>query len=541
MTEQSLNVYVPISPALTTSIDKACSNSTCMTCRSLGSRDMVDSFRVQVASAKALLTDDILRDIFLHLDPRCKTRSDLARLARVCKFFSEPALDLLWKDLSDVFLLLRILPSFVDSDGQKFLNGPITQDAWSRFQYYARRVRSLVVRPTNLDPSVFPQLAHHATRKPLCPSLVSLEWRQDPPMDQGLFAFLGESLRSLSISLFGLNHNNVNHANNAIKGVLYILRSCAPRLQDLTLDYHGPCLELLPIAHLHALQKLCVRSCVFPVSTTQLFHSCAGMSNLRELSITLGTTNDPVISFGTAFPALEVLDVTGRTSDVTHLLSAMSSSPLHSVMICEFNPVEWRGLETCCAALGIHFSASLTIVRLVSDVDDSNIGPLQVLQTLQPLLQLQRMKSFELSITDALVSMLDQDISAMAKAWPEIENLTLNCDFAPQSPPSIYSLAAFAHHCPNLGKLHFTSLTSTKHPPSEFMTIKALSHPLRQLTFWFDYGFAGSPMEIAGFIDHIFPDVEVLGYAAWEEVSDALVLLKRARRAERDRVIGTSA
>ncbi|KAH9937990.1 hypothetical protein B0H21DRAFT_757823, partial [Amylocystis lapponica] len=85
MTEQSLNV-------------------------SLGSRDMVDSFRVQVASAKALLTDDILRDIFLHLD---------SRLARVCKFFSEPALDLLWKDLSDVFLLLRILPSFVDSDGQK--------------------------------------------------------------------------------------------------------------------------------------------------------------------------------------------------------------------------------------------------------------------------------------------------------------------------------------------------------------------------------------------------------------------------------------
>lgn len=36
----------------------------------------------------------------------------LARSARVCKAFAEPALDVLWRELDDFLVLLRILPPF---------------------------------------------------------------------------------------------------------------------------------------------------------------------------------------------------------------------------------------------------------------------------------------------------------------------------------------------------------------------------------------------------------------------------------------------
>ncbi len=39
-------------------------------------------------------------------------RYTLAQLARVCRPFSQPALDILWKNLDDLGHLLRVLPSY---------------------------------------------------------------------------------------------------------------------------------------------------------------------------------------------------------------------------------------------------------------------------------------------------------------------------------------------------------------------------------------------------------------------------------------------
>ena len=81
------------------------------------------SWTLENACASALHNQDILLNIFEHLDPQIEitdppqrngiqlqeecTRT-LAGAARVCRAFLDPALDILWRSLNDVSILLRL-------------------------------------------------------------------------------------------------------------------------------------------------------------------------------------------------------------------------------------------------------------------------------------------------------------------------------------------------------------------------------------------------------------------------------------------------
>ena len=86
-----------------------------------------------------LYVEDILREIFsylLPLPPRCPSRSSrmvIVAVARTCRSFKEPALDILWEDLQDLTPLVRCLPgaSSVNSIGVrsfKHLHGKMMID-----------------------------------------------------------------------------------------------------------------------------------------------------------------------------------------------------------------------------------------------------------------------------------------------------------------------------------------------------------------------------------------------------------------------------
>ncbi|KAF9531201.1 hypothetical protein CPB83DRAFT_809583 [Crepidotus variabilis] len=82
-----------------------------------------------------------------------RTRQTLLSTALTCKRLLEPALDRLWRHLDSLFPLLKLLPAFVRSDGTWVLRGPITQAHWTRFDYYAFRVRAFTFTrdPDTLD------------------------------------------------------------------------------------------------------------------------------------------------------------------------------------------------------------------------------------------------------------------------------------------------------------------------------------------------------------------------------------------------------
>ena len=61
----------------------------------------------------ALEIQEILSDIFVYYSPLVlgkKVTADLAALARTCRAFKEPALDMLWRELVDLSQLARCLP-----------------------------------------------------------------------------------------------------------------------------------------------------------------------------------------------------------------------------------------------------------------------------------------------------------------------------------------------------------------------------------------------------------------------------------------------
>ncbi|KAI9567219.1 hypothetical protein HD554DRAFT_1008927 [Boletus coccyginus] len=71
--------------------------------------------------------------------------ADLAALARTCKRFKEPALDMIWAELNDLVPLVRCLPeaSWVESEGVHSLQKCLEQTDWDIILGYAQHVRAL--------------------------------------------------------------------------------------------------------------------------------------------------------------------------------------------------------------------------------------------------------------------------------------------------------------------------------------------------------------------------------------------------------------
>ncbi|KAH9898160.1 hypothetical protein C8Q73DRAFT_663927 [Cubamyces lactineus] len=139
-------------------------------------------------------------------------RRSVSRLARTCKAFKEPALNVLWRDLDSLTPLLGLFPSTILRRARRpglglvrflSLSGPevplLTSSApspslvpthgaqtkppekqdWVRFLAYAERVRSIayVESSGNIHPTILPLLDEHKPVQHLLPNLTSLTWK----------------------------------------------------------------------------------------------------------------------------------------------------------------------------------------------------------------------------------------------------------------------------------------------------------------------------------------------------------------------------
>jgi len=67
---------------------------------------------------RALYVEDIIHDVFFYIQfhspiimlPDLQSQIDFLSLARTCRTFKEPALDILWERLEDLSPLVRCLP-----------------------------------------------------------------------------------------------------------------------------------------------------------------------------------------------------------------------------------------------------------------------------------------------------------------------------------------------------------------------------------------------------------------------------------------------
>ncbi|KAG1757077.1 hypothetical protein EDB19DRAFT_2019977 [Suillus lakei] len=130
-----------------------------------------------------LLPIEILLHIFaIYKDWNAKHCVTLAALARTCRKFKEPALDILWKDINGFEPLILCLPEGVSNKnvlGKLTLKRPLVNGEWELLYQYARRIHSFRVLPDELDmidDRVMQSLISAPLPTPLLPNLRSLRW-----------------------------------------------------------------------------------------------------------------------------------------------------------------------------------------------------------------------------------------------------------------------------------------------------------------------------------------------------------------------------
>ncbi|KAF8441751.1 hypothetical protein L210DRAFT_3447587 [Boletus edulis BED1] len=128
----------------------------------------------------ALEIQEILLNVFSHLHlPWHAAEPELASLARTCRAFKEPALDVLWEELNNLSPLTRCLPETShqlspDDRGRRSFSRPLTQIEWDILQSYTRRIRIIANFDWGLDEKSVEILSNPPTTEPLFPNVREL-------------------------------------------------------------------------------------------------------------------------------------------------------------------------------------------------------------------------------------------------------------------------------------------------------------------------------------------------------------------------------
>ncbi|EMD36117.1 hypothetical protein CERSUDRAFT_156889 [Gelatoporia subvermispora B] len=415
---------------------------------------------------------ELLELVFSQLDDR-----SLARVACVCRLWSDIALDILWREVDDLHRLISLLAPFRKpeqvTDLQKFRRSLVPND-WEQFQRYARRVRRLThdqfsgrSKSRYLNPSVFDEMARTCPRAEILPSLHSLAWYGGSydRQEKSIF-FMHSKIKRLSLQL---------HASPEVTS--YIGQAAARassaehvefRLIGAMQDVEGYLAPALP--NFRNLQSIS-----FPMHglTSGVLTALSRMRHLRTISLNPptesgnGERND-VMTFApslssASLPALRRISFSAQIPHASHFLCGAFVPAnlvylyLQSVVVCETHEVEhlFDVVRTRCHSL-VELSVDFIIgpgspLRVPGPPLDERPG----LRTLSPLFGAKRLTKFEFR-WDYPLNLGDPDIALLALEWPALEVLVLNPEPIMEVVRPALTLNAFlplARHCPRLRKL----------------------------------------------------------------------------------------
>jgi len=507
---------------------------------------------------RALQLTDILHKVFLHFSlDTCG--GSLARCASVCQTFRDPALDRLWSEITTLVPLFSTLARrFVavpksEEDGNVFvMQGPIQIGEWSRFRSYAKRVLKMTLDDSQEDihPSVFLELAMYTQNEALLPSLVSCQWSRACPIGTELLLFMAPSLSSMTLfidcpqSLEGPRSPD----DYIFMSLLRTMESKCPLLENLTLNNQDPReIPLHSFVHFSNLRSLDISE--FRMSQDALL-VCAELDNLVELIIDVIGIEDGLLEASKGFMRLEKLDVTGTLSSVAHLLKAILSPVLWSIIV-SVTPenLGWKEWHKCFVIVG---SRSVSVLRNVVFIASSSPsasesvtkGSRTFLSVIRPLLNLHKVEEITLDFLDTPgdVSLEDNDVKAMANAWPTLVTLDLRlrlskaCESA--AAPSLVSLVSLAQSCPQLQNLCLPSLRLEISSAQVEVMAPLMSHGLKALSIDDENLSIPKPIPVARVLDRLFPRIEVdVPGDKSGGLKEALVALQSSRQEQVQRTV----
>ncbi|KAF8146049.1 hypothetical protein K438DRAFT_529611 [Mycena galopus ATCC 62051] len=460
-------------------------------------------------------------------------RKIFAALARTCKSFRDPALDLLWQKQETLVNVFKCLPSHlwqIQDNGYFRLKGDIFQKDWDQPLAYASRIRTLELSaPQDLE------LVYKFER-----IRVDFTLRRD---------FLFPNLREIKIRYY---RNSLR-----VSGTVFpALTSCAslfrsPRIVSVDISFNDSTLDPLrglPIryAQLTTLRLFCTPSIGVPgnvlsngaLGLNRIEHlsghfldraameHISQLSGLRSLILTApAVPHLPSPQFRASidqqillFPVLRHVHFLSTTIEFAVGFLLLSDwSLVYFFVGTEVHATKWttRQLYTTLATCLSH-SALQTLSIIVPDHDhyDEEIPSddaradyvvdghiLAVLFCFTNLTEIRLEASVGFDIDDAMAW-------DMARAWPRLEELRLRAARHAHHPPrmTLLGLNAFATHCSGLCFLHITFDASAA--PLSDGSAETISPQL--LLIYIDIGASPitDPPAVAKFLGVLFPNLK---------------------------------
>ncbi|KAF8415819.1 hypothetical protein L210DRAFT_3767970 [Boletus edulis BED1] len=388
----------------------------------------------------ALEIQEILANIIGHYRPSYGSgeKSDLAALARTCRTFKEPALDVLWEVLHNLSPIAQCLPEAshrpLSLDEYSFTR-PLTQDEWDNLRSYTCRIQSIYNFHRGLDwesvstflippfaGSLFPNLRSlHCTftkkSMPLLhlplPSLVSLDIKFENlhVFQNSLQSFpkFSPKIRRLCIHVYELEATFGKFEPNYIRRWENLRSLDCPQIL-LDMD------ELVHFSRMPALTWLSFTlSATFPPSGSDPHLVFSTLHDLRLKSESLE-------------PISRLLSQT-RLATITTLATYIDTCPSKHELSSFFAAVQTSDAGRTVENLWLIQSSPSSNVALSEDL-------LLRLQELLPCVAFSNLRCIKLNIAWK-VGLTDSDLLALASTWPYIEHLAINADFGWNTPGGI--------------------------------------------------------------------------------------------------------
>ncbi|KAF8122670.1 hypothetical protein EV363DRAFT_1359414 [Boletus edulis] len=356
-------------------------------------------------------------------------RATLAALARTCRTFKEPTLDLLWRDLDDSSPLARCLPeaSHRLSTGTVYsFNRPLTLIEWDIFRSYTHRIHVIRDFDSGLDWGSVATFLDPPATEPLFPNLRRLLGCAYTKQTMALLYLPLPSLVYLNVVFESLHllksfpnfspnirslHVRVRHWPQQQDTFIEIEPSYITRWQNLrSVSCRQLALDMDALMHLSRLPPLtqldfALNAPLLP-SDTPLFFSRMRETNLhsrflRPISCWLSQSQMPAIVHLSA-----------------SVYSCSSGQDLTSFL---------AGVPTCNAG---HTVETMTLRQWPSPPD--GVHPPEGLRlcfdNLRSWVGFSNLRRMELNI-NSNVDLTDTEMLTLASAWPQLTHLLLNADW----------------------------------------------------------------------------------------------------------------
>ncbi|PCH33905.1 hypothetical protein WOLCODRAFT_61126 [Wolfiporia cocos MD-104 SS10] len=521
-------------------------------------------------------------------------RRSISRLARTCKAFMEPALNILWRDLDSFSPLIALFPNTLlkrtRRPGLGLAQNPKPED-WGRLLAYGERVRSIsyIEASGSISASIFPIFEELRPRTWILPNLTSITWKSETAAGlERVRMFLGPELLGVTLEI-GTRHPKLND--------LLVEISSHAQLQSFSFTLHTNLPDNFTDIFQHnvALEKVAIAA---PGAlSSRVGKWAASLPNLRRFHLDLsGRTSTAVegffddISPGSgystpssvsdddldfseirksavrltrdgprrgAFARLTHLQLTGDVGNIATFLRHLTS-PLVALELLIDDPPSPLAWQDVCGLVCEQFANTLQVLRvgptpaarfseLVRSTSRGGDAPAYRLP-LTHLGALPRLHRLDIDLPESVI-FLNEDVAHLAAVCPNLEILRL-CGTArfPQTVGApqltLDGLMPLTRYC---RRLHTLAVVVNALEGSEetFECREASSRSLLRLNV--GHSWVKDPLHTAILLSHLAPYLESLKFfqeksragvveanaLAWQKVTDFLPHLQSIRLLER--------